>query len=67
MLIAVDCSDRDSKVRKRTLLVISVFQEKKSHDELVVRSVRDSFMDQFFPGAGSIQALLRRKSRVVMV
>ena len=51
--------DRDSKARERIFLILSLFQEKESCDESGLGSVRDSFVDQLFPGASTIQTRLR--------
>lgn len=66
MRFGLEGIDHNSKVRGCTLRILSVFHEKKSHDRLGLRSVRDGFVDQSFREAVSIQTRLRRKSRVAM-
>ena len=51
--------DHDSKARKRSMHVLSLFNQPESRDELGLGGIRDAIADQLFLGTSTIQTRLR--------
>lgn len=51
--------DQDTAARERAIRILSLFQERKSRDELGLGAIRDAFADALFPGTSTIQTRLR--------